>query len=394
MKKLFFAFCFIFSIIASNIVAQNRSIEFNHGTFSEILAQAKKENKIVYIDCFTVWCGPCKWMAKNVFTNDTVAEFYNKNFINAKIDMEKGEGIELAKKYGINAYPTMLYLSSDGTQLHRVCGSAPVQDFIKTGEAALSTDKQLATISKNFKNGKVNADLASNYFSMLENACQSYNKEVEEYFTNVKEQDFHSFENWSIIYKYVNDYYSPVFQNFEKNKAVFAKHYNTDSVESLINHVYTSGLYSSIQNKDMVVYEQLKTKLRSSKTKDAEKIIAQADIKLFQRSGDMDKYAKAASTYISNYSMENAYELNSYAWTFYEQINDKTMLENAAKWAKKATELEDNYPYNDTYAAVLYKLGKKNEAKAIAEKAIELAKKSGDDSKETQELLVKINALK
>jgi thiol-disulfide isomerase/thioredoxin len=394
MKKQLFALLFIFSMSASYTVAQNRSIEFNHGTFSEILAQAKKENKMIYIDCFTVWCGPCKWMAKNVFTNDTVADFYNKNFINAKIDMEKGEGIELAKKYDIRAYPTMLYLSSDGTQLHRVCGSAPVKEFIKTGEAALSTEKQLATFSKNFNGGKVTATYASNYFSMLENACQSYNKEIGEYFTTVNEQDFHSPANWAIIYKYVGDYYSPVFQNFEKNKAVFAKLYSPDSVDYLINQVYNSGLYSSIQSKDMVVYEQLKTKLRDSKTKDAEKIIAQADIKLYQRSGDLDKYAKAASDFVSKYLMDSPNELNSYAWTFYEQINDKTMLENAATWAKKATQLDDNYPYNDTYAAVLYKLGKKNEAKAIAEKAIELAKKSGDDSKETQELLVKINALK
>ena len=107
MKKISSLLIFSFVFFSSTSFSQNRSIEFNHSAWSEILAQAKKENKMIYVDCYTSWCGPCKWMAKNVFTNDTVADFYNTNFINAKIDMEVGEGIELAKKYDIRAYPIM-----------------------------------------------------------------------------------------------------------------------------------------------------------------------------------------------------------------------------------------------------------------------------------------------
>ena len=56
--------------------AQNRSIEFDHSDWKALLEKANKENKLVFVDCFTTWCGPCKWMAKNVFTNDTVADFF------------------------------------------------------------------------------------------------------------------------------------------------------------------------------------------------------------------------------------------------------------------------------------------------------------------------------
>ncbi len=92
--------------------------------------------------------------------------------------------------------------------------------------------------------------------------------------------------------------------------------------------------------------------------------------------------------------MEDARELNSYAWTFYQKVDDKKMLSNAENWAKKATELEDNYANNDTYAAVLYKSGKKAEAKVAAKKAISVAQQNGEDFSETQALLEKINALK
>jgi thiol-disulfide isomerase/thioredoxin len=394
MQKIVFALFICFSISSTVSISQNRSIEFNHGTWTEILAQAKKENKMIYVDCYTSWCGPCKWMAKNVFTNDTVADFYNKNFINVKIDMENGEGLEIAAKYDIRAYPIMLFLNAFGEQLHRTCGSTPAQNFVAIGKSALVPDQQLATFSKTFNTQNVNASFAFTYFSMLENACQSYGAELAKYFSTQKEEDLRSKSNWKLIFKYVDEYNSKPFLYLESNKGSFAKLYSLDSVEMKINQVYTSGLYSALQNNDSVGYETLKVKLKRSDTKDADKIISEADIKKFQRKKDWANYSGLVTDYIQKYDAENANDLNSYAWTFYENIDDKRMLEKAAGWAKKATELDDNYPYNDTYAAVLYKSGNYSEAKKIAEKAIALAKKNGDDYKETEALLVKIKAAK
>ncbi|MGZ4034449.1 MAG: thioredoxin family protein, partial [Bacteroidia bacterium] len=364
------------------------------GKWNEILAQAKKENKMIYLDCYTSWCGPCKWMAKNVFTNDTVADFYNANFINVEFDMEKGEGIDLAKKYDIRAYPTMLFLTADGEQLHRTCGSTPARNFVIIGKNALSPNEQLATYSKTFNSQKVDATFAFTYFSMLENACQSHGAELTKYFSTQKDEDLKSRNNWKIIFKYVDEYNSRPFVYLESHKEQFAELYPLDSVETKINQVYASGLYSALQNKDSAGYETLKVKLKKSNTKDADKIISEADIKKFQRKKDWVNYAALVSDYIQKYDDKNANDLNSYAWAFYENINDKTLLLKAVDWAKRATELENNYPYNDTYAAILYKSGNYPEAKKIAQKAIELAKKSGDDYKETQALLEKINAAK
>src|SRR6185503_10815231 len=98
-----------------------------------LLARAKKEKKMIMVDAFTTWCGPCKWMAKNIFPNDTVAEFYNKNFINAKIDMEKGEGPDLAKKYEVGCYPTFLFIDGNGQLIHRQSGGGEVKSFIQLG---------------------------------------------------------------------------------------------------------------------------------------------------------------------------------------------------------------------------------------------------------------------
>ncbi|MBN8695234.1 MAG: thioredoxin family protein [Bacteroidetes bacterium] len=383
---------FVLSTVFS--FAQNRTITFNHGTFSEIQAQAKKENKLIFIDCYTVWCGPCKWMAKNTFTNDTVADFYNRNFINAKIDMEKGEGIEIAKKYEINAYPTLLYINGDGVQVHRICGAAPAKEFVEMGKDALSPDKQMAAFTKKFNDGKTSAAIAKTYFGMLSNACQSFSKESSKYFENVKKEELYNRANWEIIYSFVNDYNSNTFQTLEKEREAFAKLYTKDSVDAKIMDVYLNGMYNNMGKSNIKTYDEFKAKLRNLNIKSADKEILKADIQNDQRQQNWESYSNNAVLYIEQYNVNDAYELNSFAWTFYEMVDKKEKLEKAASWAKKAVEADNNYAYNDTHAAVLFKLGKKAEAQAAAEKAIELAKKEGTDASATLELLEKIKALK
>ncbi|MCW3084803.1 MAG: thiol:disulfide interchange protein [Bacteroidetes bacterium] len=382
------------TVIASPGTAQNREIKFEQGNWASILEKAKKENKTIYLDCYTTWCGPCKWMAKNVFTNDTVADFYNSSFITVEMDMEKGEGKDLAVKYGIRAYPTMLYLSPSGDMLHRTCGSTTVQHFVENGKDALDPAKQLATATKKFNNGNTDAVFASAYFAMLENGCQGHDEELKNYFGNQKESDLTSRNNWNIMYNYLTDYSSPQFTYLEKNKEIFAKLYTADSVQGKINSVYSGGLLQAIRKKDDAGYQVLKTKIKTADNAGSEKIILEADMKLYQRNADWKNYATVAVAYANKYANDNANMLNSLAWTFYEQISDKNMLAEAEKWAKRATEIQNVYAYADTYAAVLYKSGKKDLAKKAAENAIELAKKSGDDYKETQELLQKINQMK
>jgi len=392
MKKITFLVFLLFSAHFS--VAQNRTIEFEHGTFEEVLAKAKKENKMIFIDCYTTWCGPCKWMAKNIFTNDTAADFYNKNFINAKIDMEKGEGIDIAKKYGIRAYPTLIYLSSDGSQMHRICGAENVTSFVADGKDALSPDKRFATAKNNFDKGAVSSTVAASYFSLCEKACQKYDTEINNYFASLKESEQTSRGNWDIIYQFVNDYHSPTFQSFESTIEKYKQLHGSDSVESKANQVYGSGLWSAAQNKNMAEYAIIKTKLQKSKTKEAETILFQSEIAMYQQAKDWKQFALTVSDYISKCKVENPNELNSFAWTFYENVEDKKMLESAEAWAKKATELFKDWAFYDTYAAIQYKLGKKADAQKNAEKAIELAKISGADYKETEVLLVKIKGMK
>ena len=106
-------------------------IEFQKGTFKEILAKAKAENKIVMIDFFTDWCKWCVELDNKVYSNDEVSGFANKHQVNWKIDAEKGEGVDLAKKYEVAGYPTIVFADANGKEIDRIVGYIPVQDFLK-----------------------------------------------------------------------------------------------------------------------------------------------------------------------------------------------------------------------------------------------------------------------
>lgn len=119
-----------------------RHIAFDKSNWNTLLAKAKKENKLIFVDAYTEWCRPCIQMAKDVFTLDNVADFYNENFINVSMDMEKGEGPELVKKYKVQAYPAFLYINGDGKLVHRDGGYQEAPAFIKAGKAAINSKKK------------------------------------------------------------------------------------------------------------------------------------------------------------------------------------------------------------------------------------------------------------
>lgn len=162
MKRLFFSF--ILAVMTFAVMAQ---INFRTLTWEETLAAAKAEDKLVFVDCYTSWCGPCKLLAKNVFTQEKVGDCFNPRLVSVKIDMEKGEGISLRKKYDVNAFPTLLILNADGDVLWRHCGYIEADDLIAQVEKGLKANP-LNELKKRYEAGERNAGFISEYLERLD----------------------------------------------------------------------------------------------------------------------------------------------------------------------------------------------------------------------------------
>jgi len=168
MKRLLLAVSAI--IISVNLMAQG--IEFEHGTFAEALVKAKAENKLVFMDCYTTWCGPCKMLAKNVFPQQVVGDVFNAQFVNIKMDCEKGEGPEVAKKYGIGAYPSLLFMDAEGKVLHKAVGGTNVDGLIEHAGIAVDPSKQIAAMHKRYADGDRDIKFLSAYIKTLHSAYE------------------------------------------------------------------------------------------------------------------------------------------------------------------------------------------------------------------------------
>lgn len=90
---------------------------FEDITFEEALQKAKKRNKPLFVDCYTKSCGPCRWMAQNIFPQKICGDYFNPNYVCIKKDMEVDDGLDIARRYKVMMYPTYLVINPDGSLL-------------------------------------------------------------------------------------------------------------------------------------------------------------------------------------------------------------------------------------------------------------------------------------
>ena len=107
-----------------------------------VLEQAKREGKLVFVDFYATWCGPCKAMDKNVFADKRIGDYINENFISYKVDAD-GEGSHIAAIYDIKSLPTLLFLNTEGEVLARKDNAMGLSDFKSLAQQA----RQLNTAS-------------------------------------------------------------------------------------------------------------------------------------------------------------------------------------------------------------------------------------------------------
>ncbi|WPU94021.1 thioredoxin family protein [Mucilaginibacter sabulilitoris] len=113
-------------------------IDFIENSWNEALKQAAAQKKYIFVDAYATWCGPCKMLKATTFKNNKVADFYNSNFINVAIDMEKGQGPALAAQWGLRAYPTLIIFNAKGKPVYGTEGFMRPDDLIKFGVQALN----------------------------------------------------------------------------------------------------------------------------------------------------------------------------------------------------------------------------------------------------------------
>ncbi|PWK28933.1 thioredoxin [Arcicella aurantiaca] len=435
MKKLFTTI--FLSITILSIHAQE--INFEKGSWQETVAKAKAQSKPIFIDFFTTWCGPCKQLEQKVYSKPEVIQKMNANFINFKIDAEKGEGPDLARKFDVSAYPFLVWADKNQNVLLTDAGYMPVNEFLKSVDNALNQYREgrLEDYETQYRAGKREANFLVDFINKRHVMVMDNRELVEQYLLATPATDQTSertlkllsqntftlngkaielLQNQNAFQKYgistletVSTTMMEYFRNALRTK-------NLDLLERLAglnlklnpveagrqNERYRMEFYKSTNNtpKYLETAQNLADKYLMNVSQEELKKQNLAHFQEFMlpyRTGKDDsvKIGKvrfdAMKKLHSRYASINfASDLDVLAEEFYKNVSDKTILQKAIVWSRKANEIDENPDYLNTYAHLLYKMGIRSEAITAEEKALDLAKKRKGLTFKYEEALAKM----
>lgn len=171
MKKYLFGTLPLFVLCLSSCsqVETAIGIDFFHGTFEEALQLAEEEEKLVFVDVYTSWCGPCKVMSQTVFPDEEVGEYFNARFVSFKLDAEDMaiDGPRISNTYDVGAYPTLLFLNPDGSEIGRGVSGYDIEGLLGLAEDILNEQsanpERLAELSAQYEDGERAKELVQEY---------------------------------------------------------------------------------------------------------------------------------------------------------------------------------------------------------------------------------------
>ena len=355
---------------------ENNTIRFTNGTFNEALQAAAKSGKLVFVDCYTSWCAPCKWMEKNVFVNDTIHQYFNKQFINFKVDMEKGEGVSLRERYKVTSFPTYLFVDAKGNQVHRTGSRMSVQDFITEAKRASEPGSTLADMEKKFNSGDRSLKLLTDYAIVLQrvNGGQ-FDKVRTELISKVKEEELNTPLGWTIIKTFARDEEDKLGNYLIQHRRQFTAFTDEASIQAKLNQLASATMYGLIrQKRDIEFFDKLTLMLRDTSYA-AQRNAVMLQLEYYLTNKHTEGFLAVARTAQAGAFRNNPADLSFVARRAGYQANgDTAVLKQAYEMARLAAILEpEEYSNQGTLAESCYALGLKEEGLKAARKARQLA---------------------
>ena len=390
-------------LLSGNVFSQG--IEFQHVSFKEALAKAKAENKMVFMDCYTVWCGPCKALAKNVFPQKEVGDYFNANFINLKMDMEKGEGPALLKQYNVKGFPTLLFLDAEGNVLYKRVGGGSVEDIIADAKLAADPTERLDYVKAKYEEGDRSKAIVSKYIHLLrKNYLEDELKKVGAAFlSKLSNEDLLKEDNFKTYMAIGGDYKSEKFAYVVDNKAKFVEISDEQAVSGFIMMTYYGSLRKIAAGNNIQELDEIaKAFKKNNSDPQSLAVINQFYGMFYLKNEQFGKFIELKEKDIAsakaggdemyfNALMSSSMQLAMNA----KSAKESFVTEKLNTWIKQAMELQPQSPKPYLCNAYLYKArGHKELALKNLNIAIDKIKAGGKDiDEQTKELKQAIEAM-
>lgn len=237
----------------------------NNGQLSKALAKAKAEGKLVFLDAYTTWCGPCKQMAKNVFPQPEVGRALNPRYVSLKIDMEKGEGPELIKRYEVKGFPTMLVLDPEGNVVKKLVGSCSATHLINSLTIHLPAPEWAYwRVKKAYEAGDRTGNVLYHYTLQAVEANELNPEKaqaiIDEWYKNLSDKDFCALSAWEYVAGHLHRP-SPVLERAVRLYRDLCQQNTAERVDAAFAQAVNRILKSKPTLKDLETLKQLQVQL-------------------------------------------------------------------------------------------------------------------------------------
>ncbi|TNE56480.1 MAG: thioredoxin [Bacteroidetes bacterium] len=356
-----------------NVPAQG--IDFFHGSWAEAQEKAKAEQKLIFVDAFASWCGPCKRMAREVFPDAAVGDYFNANFINLKIDMEKPENREFASQYPVRAYPTLMVLDAEGKVVLKQVGAMNTDGLVAFGQKAFGTQDNSKDFEQEYADGKRDPEFLLEYVRALNRANKPSLRITNEYLNT--QDNFDTPINRKFILEGAVEADSRVFDLLLANQQKIAIQEGPEAVKSRISMACKNTLKKAIEFRSENLLEESISKMKAGLPERADEFEYDAKMDYYAATKDEKQYLKTVQAYQKKEIKNNAAKLHNLVIRLLRDFpKDDQVLKQAEKWADTAAKNGGLADYYLTLAEVYKRQGDFEKARKAAEKAREAAKEN------------------
>ncbi len=352
-----FSIAFLFLFFCTSSFAEG--IEFFHGTYQEAIEEATKQEKIIFVDAYTTWCGPCKRMAKQVFTKDEAGAFFNANFINIKIDMEKPNGREFGSNYPVSAYPTLFFLDSNGKIIQKIVGGKSLEALLALGNDIISKYDFSVKFREAYEAGDRSYENTIAYVNALNKSNKSSLKIANEFL--LQNKDLTPQQKSDFIFAAASELDSKIFETMLENKNQYIKQYGAKVVQDKILNAAVRTRNKAFEYESESLLQLANKTIKKHYKSAAKSFIAESFmIKALQDDNPSD-YVKFSKKYLKTLStLEDKINWSKNAMSSYKENSEiLTLIQQTLEQPLANTTDKNNITL---YTKVLLGLKKNNEA--------------------------------
>lgn len=428
-------------------------IRFVKGSWQDVLAEAKRQNKPVFLDIYTTWCPPCKRMAREALPSPAIGARFNVHFINYQLDAEQGEGISVARRYSVSSYPTSLYIAPNGDLIHRSVGYTGIKGMLDQVDIVLDMPRLRTTVvkgDKDYANGRRDPNFLKKYLHL----CQTHNRPIQAildaYIDALPAAERSTDEAVTFVAQTIQSSTTKAFDYLLTNPvAPVTQQALTTSIQTARLRALTNDFNQACTTQDEALLEKVITNSQRSRTweialpgepgVESPEIARDYRLAFYKQTGNFLKYRSIADSiaqgHLMNLSDSNLHRLDSVetahrqammdtdspnpspepaapktpdrrpvSWkvarllheladTYQSQSTSPADWQRALAWAERSTQLKYSPAYLTTYAWLLKKLGRTVEAIDTQQEAIREATKAGLDPSEYEKHLAQMSQL-